>query len=277
MKGMAMRTKSAVIVGAALVAVLVFSGVALAATPFAVTKTGPKGGATGIAPTANIKAYFNHNIKASTVTSSTFKIKKQGTTTWLGATRSVNNTITPTSTNGSSESVATLNPSADLASNTTYQVVVVGGSSGVKDSNGNALSTNKSWTFTTAGATTSLTVLNSAPPASTGISTSTNVTATFSKDGNNPTDMLAESIKANTFWLTMQGDSANHLQAQVTYDPDTKEATLDPDFALLDGTSYTATIRGGSNGVKDTQGASLAQNFSWTFTTATVGGCIIIC
>jgi Bacterial Ig-like domain len=277
MKGMAMRTKFAVILGTVLVAVLAYSGVALAATPFAVTKKVPNSGATGVATTANVKAYFNHNIKASTVTSSTFKIRKQGTATWLGATRSVNNTITPTSTNGSSESVATLNPSADLASNTTYQVVVVGGSSGVKDSNGNALSTNKSWTFTTVGAPTSLTVLSSTPPASTGISTSTNVTATFSKDGNNPTDMLASSINANTLWLTMQGDSANHLTAQVSYDPATKTATLDPDFDLGVGTSYTATIKGGSDGVKDTQGKSLAQDFSWTFTTATGGGCLIIC
>src|SRR5215208_4394330 len=69
--------------------------------------------------------------------------------TWLGATRSINNTISPTSTNGSSQSVATLNPNSDLAANTTYQVVVVGNSSGVKDLNGNALGANKSWTFTT--------------------------------------------------------------------------------------------------------------------------------
>ena len=39
-----MRTKFAVIVGTALVAVLVFSGVAVAATLFALTKTAPKGG-----------------------------------------------------------------------------------------------------------------------------------------------------------------------------------------------------------------------------------------
>jgi hypothetical protein len=276
MKGMAMRTKFAVIVGTVLVAVLAFSSMALAAT-FAVTKTVPTGGAPGVATTANVKAFFNHNIKASTVTSSTFKIKKEGNTTWLGATRSVNNTITPTSTNKSSESVATLNPSADLASNTTYKVVVVGGSSGVKDSNGNALAANKSWTFTTAGATPSLTVLSSVPaPGSTDISTSTDVTATFSKDGNNPTDMFADSINANTFWLTFQVDPDNHLLAQVTYDPATKTATLHPDGGLQSGTSYTATIKGGSNGVKDTQGESLAQDSSWTFTTAPVV-CIIIC
>jgi hypothetical protein len=276
MKGMAMRTNFAVILGAALVAVLAFSGVALAATPFAVTKKVPTGGAPGVATTANVKAYFNHNIKASTVTSSTFKIKKEGTTTWLGATRSVNNTITPTSTNGSSESVATLNPSADLASNTTYKVVVVSGSSGVKDVNGNALSANKSWTFTTA--TTSLTVLSYAPPpasidTSTDPSPSTNVTATFSKDGNTPTDMLATSITANTFWLTWQGDPANHVTAQVTYDPATKKATLDPD-GLQGGSTYTATIKGGSEGVKDTQGGSLMRDFSWTFHTTCSGGIV---
>src|SRR5215217_1611781 len=150
MKQTAMITRLAVLVGAALVAVLALSGLAWAATtPLAVTKTVPGSGAMQVARTANVKAYFNHDMKASTITSSTFKIKKQGTTTWLGATRSVNNTISPTSANGSSQSVITLNPSVDLAANTTYQVVVVGASSGVKDLNGSALSANKSWTFKT--------------------------------------------------------------------------------------------------------------------------------
>jgi hypothetical protein len=149
MKHTTMMRRLAVLVGTALVAVLALSGLAWAATALAVTKTVPNGGATEIATTTNVKAFFNNNVMKSTVTSSTFKIRKQGTTTWLGATRSVNNTITPTSTNGFSESVATLNPAEDLAPNTTYQVVVVGGSSGVKDLNGNALGANKSWTFTT--------------------------------------------------------------------------------------------------------------------------------
>src|SRR5215212_1802126 len=150
MKQTAMMTRLAVLVGAALVAVLALSGLAWAATtPLAVTKTVPGSGAMQVARTANVQAYFNHDMKASTFTSSTFKLRKQGTTTWLGATRSVNNTISPTSTNGSSQSVATLNPNSDLAANTTYQVLVVGGSSGGKDVNGNALSSNKSWTFTT--------------------------------------------------------------------------------------------------------------------------------
>ena len=140
----------AVLLGAALVAVLLLSVAASAATrALAVTKTVPTGGATEVSRTANVKAYFNHNMKASTITSSTFKIRKQGTTRWLRASRSVNNTISPTSANGNSQSVAKLNPDAKLDANTTYQVRIVGGSSGVKDVNGHALSENKSWTFKT--------------------------------------------------------------------------------------------------------------------------------
>ena len=150
MKQTATMRRLTALVGVALVAVLGFSGAALAATtPLAVTKTLPPSGATEVSRTANVKAYFNHDMKASTITSSTFKIRKQGSTTWTGATPSVNNSISPTSANGGSQSVATLNPNVDLAANTTYQVVVVGRSSGVKDLNGSALSANKSWTFTT--------------------------------------------------------------------------------------------------------------------------------
>jgi hypothetical protein len=143
-------SRFATLVGMLLVVVLALSEAALAATtPLAVTKTVPAGGVAEVSPTANVKAYFNHDMRASTITSSTFKIRKQGTTSWLGATRLVNNTISPTSTNGSSQSVVTLNPNSDLTSNSTYQVMVVGGSSGVKDLNGNALGANKSWTFKT--------------------------------------------------------------------------------------------------------------------------------
>jgi Bacterial Ig-like domain len=150
MKQMATKTKFMVVMGSALVAVLALSGAAWAATALTLTKTVPNGGATGVSRTVNIKAYFNHDMKRSTLTSSTFKIRKKGTTTWLGAARSVNNTISPTSSNARSQSLATLNPNANLASNTTYQVLVVGGSSGVKDLNGKTLGSTKSFTFTTA-------------------------------------------------------------------------------------------------------------------------------
>lgn len=164
-KEMVMRTRFALVVVTTMVAVamLALSGVAWAAVaPLTVTKTMPSGGAKGVALKANVKAYFNHDMRASTVTSATFKIRKLGASTWLGATRSVNNAVSPTSTNGGSQSVATLNPRADLAPGTTYEVMVVGGSSGVKAVNGKALGTNKRWTFTTV-ATPPNTTIGSGP------------------------------------------------------------------------------------------------------------------
>ena len=159
-----MTRKFAVLVGAVLVALLAISGVALAATgPLAVTKTVPDSEATEVTHTANVKAYLNHDVRRSTVTSSTFKIRKQGSPTWLGATRSVNNAISPTSTNGRSQSVVTLNPNADLVRNTTYQVVIVGGNAGVKDTDGKTLGSSKRWTFTTVDTRPPDTTIDSGP------------------------------------------------------------------------------------------------------------------
>src|SRR5215211_7701764 len=101
MKQTAMMRRLAVLVGTVLVAVLALSSLAWAATtPLAVTKMVPGSGATEVARTVNVKAYFNHDMRTSTFTSSTFKIRTQGSTSWLAATTSVNNTISPTSTNG---------------------------------------------------------------------------------------------------------------------------------------------------------------------------------
>jgi hypothetical protein len=193
MKQTAMMRRLAVLVLTALVAVLALSGVAWAATtPLAVTKTVPGSGATEVARTVNVKAYFNHDMKASTFTSSTFKIRKQGTTTWLGTTRSVNNTISPTSTNGSSQSVATLNPNSDLIANTTYQVMIVGGSSGVKDLNGNALGANKSWTFKTVD------TIAPAAPAITGPQQDGFVGASFTLSGTAEPNATVEVLEGTT-------------------------------------------------------------------------------
>jgi Bacterial Ig-like domain len=184
MKGVPMRTRFMVLAGTVLVALLALSGVAWAADPLVVTKTVPDGGATGVAPSANIDAYFNQDVADSTVKSRKFKIREKGTTTWLGATRSVNNTISPTSTNGGSESVVTLNPDADLAPNTIYKVVIVGGTSGVKGVNGEILSTNKKWTFTTAtGVTVTPTTLDLSPTDVLGCARSANLTVTNNGPG----------------------------------------------------------------------------------------------
>jgi hypothetical protein len=85
------------------------------------------------------------------------------------------------------------------------------------------------------------------------------VTASFSEP------MNASTITGTTFLLK---DPANAvIPATVTYDPLTQTATLDPTASLAYGTLYTATVTGGSAGVKDGVGNALASSYTWSFTT----------
>jgi hypothetical protein len=205
MKQMAMRTKIMAIVGSTLVAVLALSGVAWAATSsVAVTKTVPTNGAPEIAPSADIMAYFNHDMNASSITPTTFVIREQNTTTGLGATRSVDNTISPTSANGLSESVVTLNPNENLASNKTYEVLIVGGRSGVKDVNGKTLRKTMRWTFTTASGpdtTPPDTIINDPKPANPTNSTSASFTFSGTDDVTPAGSLTFETNLDNQGWL----------------------------------------------------------------------------
>jgi Ca2+-binding RTX toxin-like protein len=106
--------------------------------------------------------------------------------------------------------------------------------------------------------------VNSTSPANnaTGIASTANVSATFSED------MDRSTLTTGTFTLTKQG-STSPLAATVGYDSANRKATLDPASDLEPNTTYTATSKGGSSGVKDLAGNALAQDHSWTFTTAT--------
>ncbi|MFC7846868.1 Ig-like domain-containing protein [Arthrobacter sp. NPDC057388] len=105
-------------------------------TPPTVAGTAPAAGATGTAATANVTATFSEAMNASTVTPATFTLTAG--TTAVPATVAYNST----------SRVATLNPTASLAAGTTYTATIKGGANGVKDAAGNALVTNKTWTFT---------------------------------------------------------------------------------------------------------------------------------
>ncbi|MCO4265339.1 Ig-like domain-containing protein, partial [Pseudarthrobacter sp. MDT3-26] len=89
-------------------------------------------------------------------------------------------------TYSSTGNVATLNPTTDLTANTPYTATIKSGSSGVKDVAGNALATDKTWTFTTAAAggsdTTAPTVTVTSPAdGATGVAVAANVTGSFSE------------------------------------------------------------------------------------------------
>ena len=97
-----------------------------------------------------------------------------------------------------------------------------------------------------------------------GVAPASNVSASFSEG------MSAASITTATFRLRDPG--GNVVPAAVTYDNGSRTATLDPAGVLADSTRYTATVSGGSGGVKDNAGNPLAADQSWSFTTAAPPG-----
>jgi hypothetical protein len=151
-----------------------------------------------------------------------------------------------------------------------------------------------SWAFIAVGGTANGTVMDSGSeqchgaPGSTGTTPPTIITispgnggkdvpigskveATFDKA------MDANTIKDSTFTLTKpDGPDADTnpdaVSAAVSYadsqNPESHMATLTPDAPLDYSTTYTATVKGGANGVKDAAGNPLAADQVWTFTTA---------
>ncbi|WP_323058271.1 Ig-like domain-containing protein, partial [Pseudarthrobacter sp. C1] len=89
-----------------------------------------------------------------------------------------------------------------------------------------------------------------------------NATGTFSEA------MDASTVTSSTF--TLQTGTTT-VPAAVTYSSTDRVATLNPGADLAAGTTYTAVIKGGSGGVKDVAGNALAQDKTWSFTTAAAG------
>jgi hypothetical protein len=110
---------------------------------------------------------------------------------------------------------------------------------------------------------------NNTPPTITSVSPANNssgaslsavVTAAFSKP------MNAATINGTTFLLV--NSSGTQVPSSVTYNASNATATLTPNAALTISTTYTATVKGGANGVKDSNGNALASDFVWSFSTA---------
>ena len=109
--------------------------------------------------------------------------------------------------------------------------------------------------------TTQPTVTTTSPaattPVVTGVATSTDVRATFSKP------IAAASLTATTF--TLACPAATPIAAVVTYDAATNTAILTPNAALPANALCSATL---GTGVTDTAGVALAAPFTWSFQTA---------
>lgn len=97
-----------------------------------VSSTGPANAATGVPRNASITATFSEAMNPTTVNTTTFVLSHGGTAVAAAVSYSGN--------------TATLVPAAALAPNTTFTASV---STGAKDVSGDALATNRSWSFTT--------------------------------------------------------------------------------------------------------------------------------
>jgi glucose/arabinose dehydrogenase len=125
-------------------------------TPPTITGRTPAPGATGVSLSVAPTATFSEAINPATVTTSTFTLVPQGSSTPLAA----------TVTYDSPSRTATLTPSAALVASTTYTATVKGGASGVKDVAGNALAADSTWSFTTGATGTTTTYVSDLTPTS---------------------------------------------------------------------------------------------------------------
>jgi len=105
----------------------------------AVTATTPTNGAQTVSVSANVTVTFDVAMNASTLTSSTLQLRD-----------STNAVVPAAITYSSATRTATIDPTANLALTANYYFVnVVSGSAGVKDANGNAMSSDYLFSFTT--------------------------------------------------------------------------------------------------------------------------------
>jgi hypothetical protein len=215
----------------------------------------------------NVEATFSEMMNASTLTASTFTLTK------LGSSIPVTATVNYSSTTDK----ASLKPSSDLAPNTTYTATVKGGTDGVKDSAGNALVQDYSWTFTTGPPPdTTAPKVSTATPTGTGVARGTNATATFSETMD-PTTITTSTFKLYKCSSTTSTNCATQItNVTITQSTDRLKATLNPfgtSSTLLAGrTKFKVVV---TTGAKDEAGNNLDQeattsgnqNKVWYFTT----------
>ena len=158
---------------------------------------------------------------------------------------------------------ATFTPTTLLTPNTAYTATI---STAAIDLAGNAMLAPKVWTFSTAQS------LDTTPPTVSlvnpnndisGVCINKTVNATFSEA------MAPSSLTTNTLTLAPSSSLSTPVAAVITYDAQTRIASINPSTNLSASTAYTATVLGGALGAKDLAGNALQVDKVWRFTTGT--------
>ena len=159
------------------------------------------------------------------------------------------------------DTVVRFAPSSSLAFSTSYTATIKGGSTGVKDLAGNARTSDKVWPFTTVADTSPPLVINTDPAyGASGVPVTKSIRATFNEQ------VLALGVR--TFTFIVKNSAVINIPGTVSLSQGDTVVTFAPSSSLAFSTSYTATIKGGSTGVKDLAGNARTSDKVWPFTIA---------
>ncbi|WP_415396561.1 ice-binding family protein [Sulfurimonas sp. CS5] len=206
-----------------------------------IVSTTPSIGDTNVTINTSVAAFFDKELDATTVNTTTFTLKS-GATSVAGAVSYANNAMV-------------FNPTVDLNISTEYNATIT---TGVKDLSGNAMVSEYVWNFTTGTVTdaTAPTVTSTDPlDVATGVPYNRSVSAIFS-------ETLDPTTVTTTTFTLKNGTTA--VAGVVSYESNTM--IFNPTADLAQSTEYNATI---TTGVKDLAGIALAVNKVWSFTTGT--------
>lgn len=197
----------------------------------------PAAGALNVPTDAVLSATFSENMDASTINTETFLL--------------CGSLVTGTVSYDAGSRTAYFSPAAALQEEHTYTATL---SATIRNSRGDSLGSDYSWSFTTADETTPS--VSSVTPASGAGSVSPDATvrATFSED------MDASTISSATFTLS---STYGAVSGSVSYDSSSRSVTFTPDQPLQNTQPYTATI---ASSVADEAGNSLGAAYNWAFT-----------
>lgn len=178
---------------------------------------------------------------------------------------------------GSRTATFSLNPDGtELEPDTTYTATIT---TAATDLASNALAGNQAalpaasdyiWTFTTGAEAippAEITVTSVAPPnGDVGVCPNTTINATF--DVSSGLQMDPDTINSLTFTVFETDNPLNTVLADsIVLDGANDIATFIPQNDLVDGIEYTATVKGGENGVKDLAVPAniMVEDFVWSF------------
>ncbi len=200
--------------------------------PPRVCETIPENGAADVDTSVIIKAFFNEDMDETTITADVFTL-----------TPSVPGTLSYDAT----AQALTFEPDVSLAQTTTYTATISGA---VTDVLTNPMGTATSWSFTTG---VPLQVVSTIPyDGQIDVSVTTNVGAAFNR-----------AIVTDTLAFTLTDPDNYEIGGDFEYT--LTSFTFIPDNDSLEyETAYTATV---AAGLQDTTGHTMAEDYSWSFTT----------